>query len=164
MDSRRQVAGLFRDIAAAERAVEELIERRFSSDEIGILVADGKDVEPASLEHQSGVGPGAATGGSLGGVLGALGGVLVSIGTLPAGGLGLAAAGPIAAAAGGAVAGTAGGGLLGALAGLGFWTDSPDLPEDLGRGAVLVSAPAAGDRVGLARQVLEDAGAKWVKS
>lgn len=164
MGERSYVTGLYAQSDTARAAVEKLIENQFPSEEISILAGDESGGSEAAIEHKTGVAPGAAIGVALGGSAGAVGGALVSIGVLPALGIGLAAAGPVAAAASAAVAGATGGGLLGTLAGMGFWTESPDLPEDLKRGGVLVGVPAYPSRVANARRALEEAGAKWVKS
>lgn len=156
------VTGLFRDADAARGAVDRLLNASFRADEIGVLVSEGQGAAPLDVEHQTGVAAGAVAGGALGGVLGAIGAALVSVGVLPAVGLGLAAAGPFAAGASGALGGTAGGGLVGAIGGLGFWKEKVDLPEDLEKGAVLVAVPATEDRKDKARAALEGAGAKWI--
>ena len=139
MEKRSYGTGLYTESDSARAAVEGLIESQFPSEEISVLTGDEAGASEAAIEHKSGVAPGAAIGGALGGGAGAVGGALVSIGVLPALGIGLAAAGPIAAAASAAVAGATGGGLLGTLAGMGFWTESPDLPGDLKRGGVLLA-------------------------
>lgn len=157
------VTGLFLDDQAAKQAVEKLVGEGFAAEDIGILVADEGGVEGTGVERSTGVAAGVTTGGGLGATLGAVGGVLVSLGTLPAIGFGLAAAGPIAAAVGGAVAGAAGGGLLGTLACLGFWSTEPDLTDDLRGGALLLGVPTTTrERTDDARKVLSAAGAKWV--
>jgi hypothetical protein len=156
------VTGLFVDPEKASEAVRRLLDESFTAEEIGVLVKDDKGLSEEPVRHVTGVKKGVSTGAALGAVLGALGATLVSVGTLPAVGLGLAASGPLAAAASGALGGTAGGGLVGAIGGLGFWKATPDLSEDLKRGAVLVSVPVTKARADAARSALEAAGAKWV--
>lgn len=160
--SNQYITGLFENPDKAQSALDGLLNASFRADEINVLVWEDRAAAPVGVEHQTGVGTGAAAGGALGGLLGAIGGALVSIGALPAVGLGLAAAGPIAAAASGAVGGTAGGGLVGAMGGLGFWKEKADLPDDLEKGGILLNVSASGDRAEKARVTLDSAGAKWV--
>jgi hypothetical protein len=156
------VTALFQDPETAKAGVERLLDASFRADEISVVVADETGRRAAPVRHETGITPGALAGGALGGVLGALGAALVSVGTLPVVGLGLAAAGPLSAAASGAVGGAAGGGLVGVIGGLGFWKEVPDLPEDLENGAVLVSVPVTEARSEDARKALSEAGAKWL--
>lgn len=163
MPAESHVTGIFSDPEAARSAIDALLDQSFRPDEIGVLVREGDDLDKAGVEHRTAVPTGAAAGGTLGAALGAVGATLVSIGTVPAIGLGLAAAGPLGAAASGALAGAAGGGLFGTLAGLGYWSAEADLPEALRRGAVLVSVPATGPRAADARSALEAAEAERIE-
>lgn len=160
--SEQPVTGLFKDADHARAAVEALVNASFRADEISVLMSEKQGAAPVEVEHQTGVAQGAVGGGAVGGLVGAIGATLVSLGALPAVGLGLAAAGPLAAAASGAVGGTTGGGVVGAVAGLGIWKERAELPEELEKGRILVSVPATGDRQAAAKAALESADPAWI--
>jgi hypothetical protein len=158
------VTGIFSDPKAAERAVQELIESHFSSDEISILVSDREGTHEEEVEHDTGIAEGATGGAALGGLLGALGATLVATGVIAAPGLGVFAAGPLLAVLRGAVAGAAVGFEIGALAGLGLWKDEAHIhAEALKRGGVVVAVPAEHEHAEHARKVFAAAGADAVR-
>lgn len=111
----------------AHRAVEELSNHGFTTDELSVITKEYRDMPAASAAGAtaSGLVGGATTGGMIGGIAGLLAGA----GIFPVL-AGLLIGGPIAAALGltgiaaatvsGAVTGAAVGGLVGALMGLGF--------------------------------------------
>lgn len=158
------VTGIFSDPQSAERAVRDLIETHFSSDEISIVVADREGMHDEPVEHDTGIAEGATGGAALGGALGALGATLVATGIIvvePE--LAVFAAGPLLAALRGAVAGAAVGLEVGALAGLGFWKDEAHIhAEALEKGGVIVAVPAEHHHAEEARKVFTEAGADEV--
>ena len=115
------VTGLFKSKVAAEAAVDAILKRGFSRDDISVLMSDDTRSKHFALQSRThaadGLGIGAVTGGAVGAVLAAI----TAVGTtlfLP--GLNLVIAGPIAAALAGLGAGGATGGLIGALIGAGI--------------------------------------------
>jgi hypothetical protein len=117
----RLVTGLFKSKVAAEAAVDALMKRGFTRDDISVLMSDATRSKEFALQSRThaadGLGIGAAAGGAVGAVLAAI----TAVGTtlfLP--GLNLVIAGPIAAALAGLGAGGATGGLIGALIGAGI--------------------------------------------
>lgn len=139
-------AGLFKNVEAAGKAIDELRDAGYDDDTIGIITSDaaaGKDVE---VEKESRVSEGAAIGAGTGGAIAALAVGFTSVGAVATGGVGLIAAGPVVAALAGAGAGAAGGGLIGSLIGLGMSDDEAKLVDsEVSDGAALVAVePEAG--------------------
>jgi hypothetical protein len=153
--SRPTVAGLFRDQAAAEEAVDRLAAAGFSGDEIGLL-APGEAREPDYLKAEA---TGVATGGVLGGVAGAILGA-ATVGAIP--GIGpILAAGAIVPIVVLAFTGASAGSTIGALFAAAATQDQGlyYLQEvRSGRGLVTVTT----DRPAEVRGVLEAAGAMEV--
>jgi hypothetical protein len=142
---------IFRDTEHASKAVRQLIETHFSSDDVGVLMVRGDDVEELPMKHKTFVPHGVA--------LGALFGAAAGAATMS--GIGLLAAGPLLLALQGAAAGTAIGSVGGALGGLGFWRDEVDFPADaFEQGAVLVGVVTNKERLDEAQRVLRAAGAE----
>ena len=119
--STRLVTALFKSKVAAESAVDALLKRGYSRDDISVLMSDATRSKEFALQTRShaadGLGIGAAAGGTIGAVLAAIAAVGTTL-FLP--GINLVIAGPIAAALAGAGAGGATGGLIGALIGAGI--------------------------------------------
>lgn len=144
----------FRDRAAAQAAVRNLIERGFDSEHIGVVMRDESKDQSGGVEHKTGIGAGAAIGGALGLAAGAA--------ALPA--AGVIAVGGAFATLGGAATGGAAGTLMGVLGGLGVWKDDAELPnEAFEAGGVLVGALAGEERTPLANEALTAAGASETK-
>ncbi|MGI8836546.1 MAG: hypothetical protein ACR2H4_07895 [Pyrinomonadaceae bacterium] len=115
------ITGLFKTRAAAEAAVDAIIKRGYTRNEISVLMSDATKSKEFALESGTRVADGAAVGGAVGGVAGATLAAILAVGTsLALPGLGLVIAGPIVAALAGAGAGGAAGGLIGALVGAGI--------------------------------------------
>jgi hypothetical protein len=115
------VTGLFKSKVAAEAAVDAVLKRGFTRDDISVLMSDETRSKHFALQSRThaadGLGIGAAAGGAVGAVLAA---ILAAGSTLFLPGLNLVIAGPIAAALAGLGAGGATGGLIGALIGAGI--------------------------------------------
>src|SRR6267143_4104188 len=121
MSKPKLVTGLFTNRVAAEAAVDAIMKRGYSRDDISILMSDSTRSKEFALQTRTHAADGAGIGGALGGAVGAVLGALVALGTtlfLP--GLNLVIAGPIAAALAGAGAGGVTGGLIGGLIGAGI--------------------------------------------
>src|SRR5437764_4951468 len=104
--SKTFVTGLFKTRAAAEAAVDAVIKRGYTRDDISVLMSDSTKNKEFAVQTRShaadGLGVGSAIGGTVGAVLAAIAAVRTAI-AVP--GLGLVGAGPIAASPGGAGAG-----------------------------------------------------------
>src|SRR5689334_23949116 len=115
------VTGLFKSRPAAEAAVDALIKRGYTRDDISVLMSDATKSKEFAVQARSHAADGAGIGGAVGGTIGAVLAAIAAVGTtlfLP--GINLVIAGPIAAALAGAGAGGATGGLIGALIGAGI--------------------------------------------
>lgn len=131
-----RVVGSYETEEQAIRAIEELQQEGYNSEEISVLSKDKRETEAVAEETGTQAGEGAAAGAATGGVLGGLGGVLAGIGALAIPGIGpIVAAGPIAAG----LTGAAAGGLAGALIGMGIPDDEAERYEThFNEGKILV--------------------------
>src|ERR1043165_4077380 len=121
MAKAKLVTGLFKSKVAAESAVDAILKRGFSRDDISVMMSDATRSKEFALQTRSHAADGAGIGGAVGGAVGAVLAAIAAVGTtlfLP--GINLVIAGPIAAALAGAGAGGATGGLIGALIGAGI--------------------------------------------
>jgi hypothetical protein len=121
MANAKLVTGLFKNKVAAEAAVDALMKRGYSRDDISVLMSDATRSKEFALQTRSHAADGAGIGGALGGAVGAVIAAIVAVGStifLP--GINLVIAGPIAAALAGAGAGGVTGGLIGGLIGAGI--------------------------------------------
>ena len=157
------VTGLFTSRSAAENAAEELNNAGFASEDVSLLMSDTTQGREFAVKEASKAPEGAATGATIGGVIGAIAAGLAAVGTLAVPGLALVAAGPVVAALTGLGAGAAAGGLTGALVGLGIPEhEAKFYDEEIRSGGILVGVYAHQDRVKLAKDILNDAGAEKV--
>ncbi len=160
------VTGLFKTRVAAESAVDTIIKRGYTRDDISVLMSDATKSKEFAIETATHAADGAGIGGALGGTLGAVLAAVAAVGTsiaLP--GIGLVVAGPIVAALAGAGAGGAAGGLVGALVGAG-------IPEHRARvydaglrgGGILLGVEAKSDEeADLLEKLLSELGADHVR-
>ena len=161
------VTGFFKTRAAAEAAVDAIIKRGYSRDDISVLMSDATQNKEFAVQAKSRAADGLGIGGAIGGTIGAALAAIVAVATaITIPGLGLVVAGPIAAALAGAGAGGATGGLIGMLIGTG-------IPEHRARvydtgvrgGGILLGVEAKTDEeVETLQQLLEDIGADYVKA
>jgi hypothetical protein len=144
------VTALFRDRLSANAAVEQLVQARFSRDDIGVMVTE------TTLGRELAMLPGGVPCSS--GVFGALVASLVAVGSLAVPSLGVRAAGPLAPALVSAAA--AAGSLLGALVGAGLPESEAKLAADRLRGGAILLAVRVGeaDHARLAYELLKLAG------
>lgn len=166
-ESSRLVTGLFKSRVAAEAAVDAVLKRGYSRDDISVLMSDATRHKEFALQTRTHAVDGAGIGGAVGGAVGAVLAAVVAVGTsLIVPGINLIVAGPIAAALAGAGAGGATGGLIGALIGSG-------IPEyrakvyDTGirGGGILLGVEArTAEEVDKLERLLEDVGAQHVRS
>lgn len=121
MASQTLVTGLFKSKLAAESAVDALLKRGFTRDEVTVLMSDSTRSKEFVLETGTSAASGAGIGSAIGGTVGATLAAIVAIGsTLVIPGINLVIAGPLLAALAGAGAGGATGGIIGALVGAGI--------------------------------------------
>jgi hypothetical protein len=115
------VFGIYPSTAAAETAVDRLVDGGFSNEDISVLMSDVDNTRDFAHQKATKAPEGTAIGATTGGVVGGTLGLLAGIGALAIPGVGpLIAAGPIMASLAGFGVGGAVGGLVGALAGLGI--------------------------------------------
>src|SRR6266436_9156519 len=167
MSKSKLVTGLFSNRVAAESAVDAILKRGYTRDDISVLMSDSTRNKEFALQTRSHAADGAGIGGALGGVVGAVLAAIVAVGStifLP--GLNLVIAGPIAAALAGAGAGAATGGVIGALIGAGIPEYRAKVYDaGLRSGGILVGVEARSDEeVDRLEELLEDIGAKHVRS
>ncbi|HET6340268.1 MAG TPA: hypothetical protein VFG30_43970 [Polyangiales bacterium] len=148
------VHSVFHDEVAAAKAVQELVNAKFSGHDISALMINPNSVQELEVGHKTGMGVGAV----LGGVFGAIGGALAVSG-------GLVLAGPVFLALEGMLAGGAMGTLAGTLGGLGFWKEDVDFPKSaFENGAALVGVNVQDERVEDASAALRRAGSKEIRT
>ncbi len=167
MAKAKLVTGLFKTRVAAEAALDAIIKRGYTRDDISVLMSDATKNKEFAVETGTRAADGAGIGGALGGALGATLAAIAAVGTtiaLP--GLGLVIAGPIAAALAGAGAGGATGGVIGALIGAGIPEHRAKVYDaGLRGGGILLGVEAKSDEdVSKLEQLLEDIGAEHVRS
>jgi hypothetical protein len=166
-DIGKLVTGLFKSKVAAEAAVDALLKRGFTRDDLSVLMSDETRSKHFALQSRThaadGLGIGAVTGGAVGAVLAAIAAVGSTL-FLP--GLNLVIAGPIAAALAGLGAGGAAGGLIGALVGAGIPEYRAKVYEaGLRGGGILVGVEARDDEeVDRLEELLDQLGAEHIRT
>jgi hypothetical protein len=160
------VTGVFKTRVAAEAAVDAILKRGYTREEISVLMSDATKSKEFAIETGTraadGLGYGAAVGGAVGAVLAAIAAVGTNI-ILP--GIGLVVAGPLAAALAGAGAGGAAGGLIGALVGAGIPEHRAKVYDaSLRAGGILIGVEAKTDEeADKLEELLGDLGAEYVR-
>jgi hypothetical protein len=155
------VTGIFQSRESAELASEELIRSGFAPEDISLLVSETTHGREFAVKQATKAPEGAATGAAVGGVLGAVAAGLAAVATISVPPLGFLAAGPLVAALAGLGAGGAAGGLIGALTGLGIPENEAKFYHgELSKGGILLGVYAHQDRIKLAKEILDNAGAE----
>lgn len=163
------VTGLFKTRVAAESAVDAIIKRGYSRDDISVLMSDATKNKEFAVETGTRAADGAGIGAGIGGALGATGATLAAIAAgvsaIAIPGLGLFIAGPIVAALAGAGAGGATGGIIGALIGAGIPEHRAKVYDaELRGGGILLGVEAKSDEdAGKLEKLLQDIGADHVR-
>lgn len=143
----KKIVGVFYTEHEASRAIEDLKNHGFLSEDISVIARNKRDVKAISDETGTKAPEGMASGAATGGILGGVTGLLAGIGALAIPGIGpIIAAGPIAATLTGAAVGAGAGGLVGGLIGLGIPEDEAEMYDnyvDEGRILVMVDADDA---------------------
>ena len=161
------VTGLFKNRVAAEAAVDAIMKRGYTRDDISVLMSDATRSKEFALQSRTHAADGAGVGGALGGVVGAVLAAIVAVGsTIVLPGLNLVIAGPIAAALAGAGAGAATGGVIGALIGAGIPEYRAKVYESgLRSGGILLGVEAKADEeVDKLEDLLEALGGEHVRT
>ena len=165
--SKNFVTGLFKTRAAAEAAVDAIIKRGYTRDDISVLMSDATKNKEFAVQTRSHAADGMGIGGAIGGTVGAVLATIVAVATaITIPGVGLVVAGPIAAALAGAGAGATTGGLIGLLIGTGV-TEHRAKVYDTGvrGGGILLGVEAkTSDDVDKLETLLEDIGAEHVRA
>jgi hypothetical protein len=161
------VTGLFKSKVAAEAAVDALMKRDFTRDDISVLMSDATRNKEFALQTRTHAADGAGIGGAVGGAVGAVLAAITAVGTtlfLP--GINLVIAGPIAAALAGAGAGGVTGGVIGALIGAGIPEYRAKVYDaGLRGGGILIGVEARSDEeVDRLEELLDELGAENVRS
>jgi hypothetical protein len=166
-DKKTAVFGIYPSVPQAERAVDALVQGRFSNADVSVLLPDQQGSKDFAHEKHTkapeGTTTGAATGGTIGGTLG----LLAGIGALAIPGLGpFIAAGPIMGALAGLGVGGAVGGLVGALVGMGIPEYEAKRYEGrIKNGGVLLSVHCAtSEEITRAEDILKRTGAEDIAS
>jgi hypothetical protein len=159
------VTGLLKNRVAAEAAVDAILKRGYTRDDISVMMSDATRSKEFALQARTHAADGAGIGGAVGGVVGAVLAAIVAVGSsiiLP----GLVIAGPIAAALAGAGAGAATGGVIGALIGAGIPEYRAKVYEaGLRGGGILLGVEAKSDEeVDKLEELLEALGAEGVRA
>src|SRR5205085_9198631 len=161
------VTGLFKSRTAAEAAVDALVKRGYTRDEISVLMSDATRSKEFAVQTRSHAADGAGIGGAVGGTVGAvLAAIVAATATItfpPLGGLVIA--GPLAAALAGAGAGAATGGVIGALVGAGIPEHRAKVYDaGLQSGGILLGVEARSDEeADKLEKLLDDLGGEHVK-
>ena len=160
------VTGVFKTRVAAAAAVDAIIKRGYTRDDISVLMSDATKSKEFAIETRTHAADGAGIGGAVGGAVGAVLAALAAVGTTIAiPGLGIAVAGPLAAALAGAGAGGATGGLIGALVGAGIPEHRAKVYDaSLRAGGILIGVESKADAdADDTEKLLEDLGAEHVR-
>lgn len=146
----KKIVGAFNTEQKATRAIEDLKQQGYSTDDISVIAKDRDDVNAVTDETETKAPEGLASGAATGGVLGGVTGLLAGLGALAIPGIGpIIAAGPIAATLTGAAVGAGAGGLVGGLIGLGIPEDEArEYDEYVEEGRILVMVEVDDDRSG----------------
>lgn len=161
------VTGLFKSKVAAEAAVDAVMKRGFTRDDISVLMSDATRNKEFALQTRTHAADGLGIGSAVGGTIGAVLAAIAAVGTtlfLP--GINLVIAGPIAAALAGAGAGGATGGVIGALIGAGIPEYRAKVYESgLRGGGILIGVEARSDEeVDRLEELLDELGAEHVRT
>lgn len=167
MTKRNLVTGLFKGRIAAESAVDAILKRGFTRDDISVLMSDATRTKEFGLQARTHAADGLGIGGAVGGAVGAVVAAIAAVGTtlfLP--GINLVIAGPIAAALAGAGAGGATGGVIGALIGAGIPEYRAKVYDaELRGGGILIGVEARSDEeVDRLEELLDELGAAHVRA
>lgn len=161
------VTGLFKNRVAAEAAVDAILKRGYTRDDISVLMSDSTRTKEFAVQAKSHAADGAGIGGAVGTAVGAVLAAIAVVGsTIALPGLNLVIAGPIAAALAGAGAGAVTGGVIGALVGAGIPEYRARVYESgLREGGILIGVEAKTDEeIDRLEELLQDIGGEHVRA
>jgi len=161
------VTGLFKNRIAAEAAVDAIMKRGYTRDDISVLMSDATRHKEFAVQTRTHAADGAGIGGAVGGAVGAVLAAIAAVGsTLILPGINLVIAGPIVAALAGAGAGGATGGIIGALIGAGIPEYRAKVYEaGLRGGGILLGVEAKTDEeVDKLEELLDSVGAEHIRA
>jgi len=161
------VTGLFKNRVAAESAVDAILKRGYTRDDISVLMSNATRTKEFALQAKSHAADGAGIGGALGTAVGAVLAAVVAVGsTIILPGINLVIAGPIAAALAGAGAGAVTGGVIGALVGAGIPEYRAKVYETgLREGGILIGVePKSKEEIERLEELLADVGGEHVRT
>lgn len=167
MEKSALVTGLFKNRVAAEAAVDTLLKRGYSRNDISVLMSDATRTKEFAVQAKSHAADGAGIGGAVGTAVGAVLAAVVAVGsTIILPGINLVIAGPIAAALAGAGAGAVTGGVIGALVGAGIPEYRARVYETgLREGGILIGVEAkTKEDIETLEQLLDDVGGAHVRT
>lgn len=167
MGDAKLVTGLFKNRLAAEAAVDAIMKRGYTRDDISVMMSDATRSKEFALQTRTHAADGAGIGGAVGGAVGAVLAAIAAVGsTLILPGLNLVIAGPIVAALAGAGAGGATGGVVGALIGAGIPEHRAKVYEaGLKGGGILLGVEARSDEdANRLEELLQAIGAEHVRT
>ena len=167
MEKHALVTGLFKNRVAAESAVDAILKRGYTRDDISVLMSDATRTKEFALQAKSHAADGAGIGGALGTAVGAVLAAVVAVGsTIILPGINLVIAGPIAAALAGAGAGAVTGGVIGALVGAGIPEYRAKVYETgLREGGILIGVePKSKEEIERLEELLADVGGEHVRT
>ena len=167
MTKPKLVTGLFKNRVAAEAAVDAILKRGYTRDDISVLMSDATRTKEFAVQAKSHAADGAGIGGALGTAVGAVLAAIAAVGsTILLPGLNLVIAGPIAAALAGAGAGAVTGGVIGALVGAGIPEYRARVYESgLREGGILIGVEAKTDEeIDRLEDLLQDVGGAHVRA
>ena len=166
-EGKTAVFGIYQSVIQAERAVDTLVNRRFSNADISVLLPDNQGSKDFAHEKHTKAPEGTTTGVAAGGTIGGALGLLAGMGALAIPGVGpLIAAGPIMGALAGLGVGGAVGGLVGALVGMGIPEyEAKRYEGKIKEGNILISVHSENsDEVTRAKDIFERNGAHDISS
>ena len=161
------VTALFKNRVAAESAVDAILKRGYTRDDISVLMSDATRTKEFAVQAKTHAADGAGIGGAVGTAVGAVLAALVAVGsTIVLPGINLVIAGPIAAALAGAGAGAVTGGVIGALVGAGIPEYRAKVYESgLREGGILIGVEAKSDEeIERLEELLTDVGGLHVRT
>ena len=161
------VTGLFKNRVAAEAAVDAILKRGYTRDDISVLMSDATRTKEFAVQAKSHAADGAGIGGAVGTAVGAVLAAIAVVGsTIVLPGLNLVIAGPITAALAGAGAGAVTGGVIGALVGAGIPEYRARVYESgLREGGILIGVEAkTAVEIDRLEELLQDVGGEHVRA
>src|SRR6185295_2840145 len=161
------ITGLFQNRVAAEAAVDALLKRGYTRDDINVLMSDATRSKEFALQARTHAADGAGVGGAVGGVVGAVLAAIVAVGsTIILPGLNLVIGEPFAAALAGAGVGAAPGSVIGALIGAGIPEYRAKVYESgiLGGGILLGVEAKSDEEADKLEELLEALGGEHVQT